>query len=106
MENNGKLPAKILKEMKQYPYFYQKVWKVCSQIPPGQTRTYGWVAKMAGHPGAARAVGQALARNPFAPMVPCHRVIGSKGQLVGFSGRGGISAKRKLLLKERTQFLG
>ena len=51
--------------MKQYPVFYQKVWKVCATIPKGETRSYGWIAEKIGQPGAARAVGTALGKKPF-----------------------------------------
>ena len=95
-------PETILKQMKSYPPFYQKVWKACAQIPRGEVRTYGWVAKVIGHPGAARAVGQALKANPFAPRVPCHRVVGANGALTGYSGRGGIRRKKSLLDKEKS----
>ena len=95
-----RLPKNTLNKMRTYPPFYQKVWKACAQISKGQVRTYGWIARKIGAPRSARAVGQALAKNPFAPKVPCHRVVGSDGRLTGFSGAGGIKAKRRLLLKE------
>lgn len=95
-----KLPKAVLDKMSSYPPFYQKVWKACAEIPKGETRTYGWIAKRIGKPKAARAVGQALGKNPFAPTVPCHRVVGSTGKLTGFSAPGGVAAKRKLLEKE------
>ncbi len=82
------------------PLFYRKVWKACLEIPPGQTRTYGWIAKKIGHPKASRAVGQALAKNPFAPVVPCHRVIRSNGTLGGYSAPGGHTRKKQLLKEE------
>ena len=94
------LPKKILKEMKKYPLFYQKVWKICSRIPKGKTLTYRQLAKKSGSPKAARAVGQAMAKNPFAPQVPCHRVIGSNGSMGGYSGKNGIKGKIALLKKE------
>jgi O-6-methylguanine DNA methyltransferase len=97
-----RLPERILRKMEEYPAFCRKVWKACAGIPKGQTRTYGWIARRIGHPGAARAVGQALARNPFAPAVPCHRVVGADGSMTGFSAPGGIRAKRRLLEAERT----
>ncbi|OGS23676.1 MAG: 6-O-methylguanine DNA methyltransferase [Elusimicrobia bacterium RIFOXYB2_FULL_48_7] len=87
-------------KLKNYPKFYQKVWLACFKIPKGQTRSYKWVARQAGSPKAYRAVGTALAKNPFAPYVPCHRVIRSDGKLGGYSGTGGTSAKEKLLKKE------
>lgn len=93
-----KLSKKLLVSMKTYPAFYQSVWKACSSIPKGQVRTYGWIARKIGKPGAARAVGMALGKNPFAPRVPCHRVVGADGRLTGYSGAGGI-AKKRLLLK-------
>ena len=95
-----KLPEAILLKMKDYPPFCQAVWKACAEIPRGQVRTYGWVARRIGRPKAARAVGQALGRNPFAPAVPCHRVVGADGRLTGFSAPGGVAAKRRLLKKE------
>jgi len=90
----------IQQKMQKYPSFYQKVWLACAKIPRGQVRTYGWIARKIGHPQAARAVGQALAVNPFAPTIPCHRVIGSNGRLTGYSGRGGLTRKKALLVKE------
>jgi O-6-methylguanine DNA methyltransferase len=95
-----KLNANILSAMKKYPPFYQKVWTACAQIPKGQIRTYGWIARKIGSPQAARAVGQALAKNPFAPTVPCHRVVGANGKMTGYSASGGVAAKRRLLQKE------
>ncbi|MBI4432982.1 MAG: MGMT family protein [Candidatus Omnitrophica bacterium] len=80
--------------------FYRAVWRACGRIPKGQVRTYGWIARKIGRPRAARAVGRALAANPFAPVIPCHRVVGADGSLTGYSGPGGIQAKRRLLKKE------
>ena len=95
------VPAAIAKQLKNYSPFYRRVWTACAEIPRGETRTYGWVAKRIGHPKAARAVGRALGANPFAPIIPCHRVVGANGQLTGYSGPGGIARKRRLLLSER-----
>ncbi|MBI4061576.1 MAG: MGMT family protein [Elusimicrobia bacterium] len=95
-----KLSKKTLAAMKTYPPFYQAVWKACAEIPKGQVRTYGWIARRIGRPGSARAVGTALGRNPFAPLVPCHRVVGADGRLTGYSGAGGIEKKRRLLRDE------
>ena len=94
----------ILKKMKEYTPFQQAVWKACMTIPEGQTRSYKWIAEKIGKPGAVRAVGSALGHNPFAPVVPCHRVIKSDGSLGGFSGAGGPAAKEKLLKKENNNF--
>ena len=95
------IPAPIARKMKSYPPFSQKVWTACAEIPKGETRTYGWIAKKIGHPKAARAVGRALGANPFAPVIPCHRVVGADGRLTGYSGPGGLPQKRRLLLRER-----
>jgi len=100
-----KLPGKIRQKIKLYPPFYQKVWLGCRDIPPGQTRSYKWLARHIGHPRAWRAVGQALARNPFAPIIPCHRVIRADGKIGGYSGRGGISHKKQLQQQERGRIL-
>jgi methylated-DNA-[protein]-cysteine S-methyltransferase len=75
--------------------FQRAVWEATRRIPHGQTRSYGWVAQQLGKPGAARAVGQALGRNPFPIIVPCHRVLAADGGLGGFSG--GLEMKRLLL---------
>ena len=78
--------------------FQAKVWEITRLIPYGETRSYRWVADQMGKPGAVRAVGQALARNPLPVIIPCHRVIGSNGTLGGFSG--GLEMKQKLLRLE------
>jgi len=79
--------------------FEREVYRIVSSIPPGMTRTYREVAIEAGRPGAARAVGAAMARNPFAPLIPCHRVVGSDGSLRGYAG--GLQMKADLLEDER-----
>lgn len=86
--------------MRGYPPFYRAVWRLVATIPSGETRTYGWVARRLGRPGAARAVGRALAANPFAPRIPCHRVVKADGSLGGYSGPGGIAWKRQRLARE------
>lgn len=68
-----------------------------SQVPFATTISYAQLAQLAGSPGAARAVGGVMARNPFPLLVPCHRVLGAKGALTGFSARGGLDLKRQLL---------
>jgi methylated-DNA-[protein]-cysteine S-methyltransferase len=82
------------------PEFRRQVHALTRAIPPGQTRTYGEIAAALGQPGAARAVGRAEAENPFAPIVPCHRVMGAGGEPTGFSAPGGVDTKRRLLLIE------
>jgi O-6-methylguanine DNA methyltransferase len=96
----AKLPKKIADAMKAYPPFSQAVWKACAEIPKGEVRTYGWIARRIGKPGAARAVGRALGKNPFAPVVPCHRVVGADGRLTGYSAAGGVAKKRRMLIAE------
>jgi methylated-DNA-[protein]-cysteine S-methyltransferase len=98
---SANLPSAIAKKIKKYPAFFQKVWLACFRIPVGKTMTYSELAKKIGHPGAQRAVGSALAKNPFAPLIPCHRVIAASGKMGGYSGRGGIKTKIKLLEKEK-----
>ena len=80
--------------------FQIKVWKYLISIPKGSIRTYKQVAIAIKCPKAARAVANACAKNPYAPKIPCHRVIRSDGTLGGFSAPGGIKAKKKLLKKE------
>lgn len=84
------------------PEFHRQVLELTRRIPVGQTLSYGELASRLGQPGAARAVGQAEGHNPFAPIVPCHRVLptpgsGGKG---GFSAHGGLATKQRLLLIE------
>ena len=78
--------------------FQYAVWQMTRSIPYGQTRSYAWVAQQIGIPGGAQAVGQALAKNPLPIVVPCHRVIGARGELGGF--RYGLEMKRYLLQME------
>ena len=80
--------------------FQIKVWKYLRTIPKGHVRTYSQVAKAIKKPKAVRAVANAIGKNPYAPKIPCHRVIKSDGSLGGYSGKGGIKTKRKLLKKE------
>lgn len=81
--------------------FVRKVYELARRIPPGSTMTYGELAHAAGSPGAARAVGQAMARNPFPLLVPCHRVVAADGSLTGYSGAGGVATKARILASER-----
>lgn len=83
--------------------FSEKVWALTARIPKGRITTYGEIARALGCKGA-RAVGMALNRNPFAPQVPCHRVVGSTGSLTGFAG--GIPKKHKLLIDEGVPMRG
>jgi methylated-DNA-[protein]-cysteine S-methyltransferase len=79
--------------------FQRDVWRAAMSIPYGQSRSYKWVAERTGRPRAARAVGQALGKNPLPVIVPCHRVVANNGGPGGFSG--GIGMKKRLLSLER-----
>ncbi|HEY7254438.1 MAG TPA: methylated-DNA--[protein]-cysteine S-methyltransferase [Methylomirabilota bacterium] len=93
----------ILLDLDGIAPFEQRVYEVARTIPPGTTLSYGEIARRLGAPGAARDVGQALRRNPFPIVVPCHRVVAAGGKLGGFSARGGPTTKRRLLSVERAQ---
>ena len=80
--------------------FQLKVWSYLKKIPRGRVKTYSEVAKGIGKPLAVRAVANAIGKNPYAPRIPCHRVIRSDGSLGGYSGKGGIQTKKLLLKKE------
>ena len=80
--------------------FQLKVWKYIKTIPKGKVKTYKQVAIGIKSPKSAPAVANACAKNPYAPKIPCHRVIRSDGGLGGYSGPGGIVTKRNLLIKE------
>ncbi|NML48308.1 methylated-DNA--[protein]-cysteine S-methyltransferase [Ramlibacter sp. G-1-2-2] len=88
------------------PEFHRRVYELARAIPPGEVLTYGEVAQRLGDPGAARAVGQALGSNPFAPVVPCHRVMAAGGRSGGFSATGGVDTKLRMLEIERARFGG
>src|SRR5438477_7793213 len=88
-------------DMESVPEFHRRVYEAARTIPPGQTLSYGDIARRLGAPGAARAVGQALGRNPFPIVVPCHRVLAAGGKIGGFSAHGGTETKRRMLAIER-----
>jgi len=94
-----------MKEKKkgQLTKFQWKVLEATLKIPIGQVRSYKWIAEQIGCPGAFRAVGQALRRNPYPIMIPCHRVIKSDGSLGGYAG--GPSDKKALLLKKEQEIV-
>ena len=87
-------------DLSQMTDFQRSVLYAAETIPSGKIWTYGEVARQIGKPKASRAVGQALGSNPIPIIVPCHRVIGSNGQMVGYSGGGGIESKKWLLRLE------
>tara|TARA_B100000609_G_scaffold16881_1_gene12360 strand:- start:182 stop:460 length:279 start_codon:yes stop_codon:yes gene_type:complete len=80
--------------------FQIKVWKEIVKIPYGETITYKDLAVAIGKPNSSRAVANACGKNPYPPTIPCHRVIRSDGELGGYSGKGGIKTKKKLLEEE------
>ncbi len=106
MKANGKhvefknqiLAGKVAAEMN----FNEKVWAVCVGVPKGKVTTYAAIARKLGS-SAFRAVGNALNKNPYAPKVPCHRVVGSDGSLTGFAG--GLAKKKRLLQAEGVAFV-
>ena len=78
--------------------FQRRVWAALAEIPYGETRSYGQIARLVGSPGAARAVGMACHVNPVVLLIPCHRVVGATGALTGFGG--GLEVKKRLLTLE------
>jgi methylated-DNA-[protein]-cysteine S-methyltransferase len=93
-------------DMTGVPPFHRRVYDVTRTIPPGTTLTYGEIARRLVAPGTARAVGQALGHNPFAVVVPCHRVLAADGTTGGFSANGGVATKLRLLSIEGAQVRG
>ncbi|MBX7248902.1 MAG: methylated-DNA--[protein]-cysteine S-methyltransferase [Caulobacteraceae bacterium] len=87
----------------EVPAFDRSVLEICRAIPPGETLTYGDIARRLGDLALSRGVGQALGRNPFPIIVPCHRVLGSDGKVGGFSANGGVETKLKMLTIERAK---
>jgi len=96
----------IALDMEHVPPFHRRVYEAARTIAPGATLSYGEVAARLGAPRSARAVGQALGRNPFAIVVPCHRVLAAGGKMGGFSANGGIATKLRLLSIERANGQG
>lgn len=92
--------CEIALDMTRLTPFQREVYAYVRAIPPGQTRTYGEVAQALGDPGLARAVGQAMGHNPFAPVVPCHRVLAAGNKPGGFSAGGGARTKLRMLMIE------
>jgi len=90
-------------DMDGVPDFHRRVYEVARTIRPGSTVSYGEIATRLGDPGSARAVGQALGRNPFVLVVPCHRILAARGRTGGFSAHGGTATKLTLLAIEGAQ---
>jgi methylated-DNA-[protein]-cysteine S-methyltransferase len=93
----------VVLDMADVPAFDRRVYEIARTIPPGATLSYGDVAGRLGGSGLARAVGRALGRNPFAIVVPCHRILAAHGRIGGFSASGGAATKRRLLAIEGAQ---
>jgi methylated-DNA-[protein]-cysteine S-methyltransferase len=93
-------------DMRRVAPFNRRVYEVARTISPGSTLSYGEIATRLGEPGAARDVGSALGQNPFPIVVPCHRVLAAGGKIGGFSARGGITTKLRLLSIEGVQAPG
>jgi methylated-DNA-[protein]-cysteine S-methyltransferase len=91
----------IALDMDRIGEFERRVYETTRFIPCGETRTYGEIARAIGEPNAARGVGQALGRNPYALIVPCHRVVAAGGKTGGFSAGGGVTTKLRILEIER-----
>jgi methylated-DNA-protein-cysteine methyltransferase-like protein len=85
--------------------FKETVYEFAKQIPKGKVATYGQLAKMAGAPGAARAVGMCMSSNKTPEIIPCHRVVASNGKLTGYAF-GGVNKKKEILEKEGVLFIG
>lgn len=93
----------IALELSGVSEFDRRVYAIARAIPHGATLTYGEVARRLGGTSLARAVGQSLGRNPFAPVVPCHRVLAANGRIGGFSAQGGAGLKARMLMAERAR---
>lgn len=88
-------------DLDRAPPFHRRVYELARRIPPGRTMTYGQIAEQLGEPReAARAVGEAMGRNPFPILMPCHRVLAANGRPGGFSAPGGLETKLRMLAIE------
>ena len=96
----------IALDLRDVTELHRRIYEVARTIPPGKTLAYGEIAERLGDKGLAREVGAAMARNPFAIVVPCHRVLGADGKLGGFSAPGGLETKLRLLSIEGVQMPG
>lgn len=93
----------VVLDLAGIPPFHERVYAVARTIPFGETLTYGAIASELGAPSLARAVGQALGKNPFPIIVPCHRVLAAGGAAGGFSASGGVAMKLRILNIERAR---
>lgn len=92
--------------MKSTQTFKERIYKLTAQIPEGKVATYGQLAKLAGSPGAARAVGMCMKTNPHPEIVPCYKVVASDGSLTGYSAGEGVVTKKQKLLSDGVRFFG
>ena len=92
--------------MKKASDFTARVYAVAAKIPKGKVATYGQLARLSGSPRAARAVGMAMRNNPHRNIVPCHRVVGAKGALIGYAFGKGVETKHQILKREGIVFTG
>jgi methylated-DNA-[protein]-cysteine S-methyltransferase len=90
----------VVLDLRDHAAFHREAWALAREIPRGVTTTYGALAHALQRPGGARAVGQAMARNPCLLVIPCHRVLSANGALCGFSAAGGLGMKARLLALE------
>ena len=97
MDGEARDLSAVTLDMSRIPDFDRRVYLETRSIPPGQTLTYGEIADRLGDRGLSRAVGQALGRNPFPIVVPCHRVVAADGKPGGFTAPGGVTTKQRLL---------
>lgn len=86
--------------------FRDRVYEISKGIQKGSVAAYGQIAILAGKPKGARAVGLFMRTNPYAPTVPCHRVVGADGKLTGFSSGKGLITKKEMLIEEGVKFVG
>jgi methylated-DNA-[protein]-cysteine S-methyltransferase len=98
--------ARIALDFTDVAEFDRQVYEIARSILPGETRTYGEVARTLGDVALSRQVGQALGRNPFPVVVPCHRVLAANGRTGGFSAPGGVATKFRILAIEKARFGG
>jgi methylated-DNA-[protein]-cysteine S-methyltransferase len=98
--------SRVALDLHGVPDLNRRVYEIARTIAPGRTLTYGEIAERLGDTRLARDVGRALARNPFSIVVPCHRVLAANGKLGGFSARGGVETKQRLLSIEGVQLPG
>ncbi len=95
--------SRIVLDMQDVPAFHQRVYTVARNIPPGATLSYGDIAARLGDRAAAREVGEAMGKNPFPIIIPCHRVLAAGGKIGGFSAAGGVATKLRMLNIEKAQ---